>query len=99
MSERPKLGEQIQAVRAGARVLSGAEKPPSVARQREYLSACATAGAETLAWLRDNEAGIRKGRDALALLRRRLPDLPADMRGEVVALLRGAEDPRKAVRS
>jgi len=100
MSERPKLGEQIQAVRAGARVLSGAEKPPKRgSAEGEYLSRCVDAAGASLVWLQDNESGIRKGRDALALLRRRLPDLPADMRDEVVALLHGAEDPRKAVRS
>lgn len=83
-----KIGEQIAAVRAGARVLSGAEKPPAGASQRGYLAECATAAAETLEKLRDNTSEIRKGKDAIALLRRRLPDLPDDMREEVVALLR-----------
>jgi hypothetical protein len=87
MSETLKLGEQINGVRAGARVLSGAERPPKGAAERDYLARCAEAGAVSLEKLRDNTPAIRKGQDAIALLRRRLPELPDAMRDEVVALL------------
>jgi hypothetical protein len=87
MSDTYKIGEQIQSVRTAARMIHGAVKPPRGAAERERLANCVNAAADTLEKLRENTPAIRTGQDAVALLRRRLPDLPDDVRAEVVALL------------
>jgi hypothetical protein len=87
MNTTPKIGEQIAASRVASETLSGARRSPPSQKERDYLVSCAEAGTRTLEWLRDNEAGIRKGKEAIALLRRWLPHLPEGMRAEVVALL------------
>jgi hypothetical protein len=54
-----KLGEQLSAIRKAQSIVSGAEKTPSVTRERDYVCACLGAATVTLEWLRDNEADIR----------------------------------------
>lgn len=95
MSDRkPTLSQQITAARLGRDMIAGRTATPK-RQEREHIGPHADAAVHSLEWLRDNGATIRKGRDALALLRRRLPDLPADMREEVVTLLRDAEPPAR----
>jgi hypothetical protein len=94
MTITPKIGEQIAASRVASETLSGARRPPPSQKERDYLVACAQAGTRTLEWLRDSEAGIRRGKEAVALLRRRLPELPGEVREEVIDLLKMGEEER-----
>jgi hypothetical protein len=88
MSATHKLGEQITATRTAARVVSGAEKPPSSAREREYLASCVSAGAETLEWMRRREVAVKRVDEAVALLRRaRVVISGSDLGDEITAFL------------
>lgn len=55
-----KIGEQIAAVRKAAKIVAGYEKPPMLARERDYLFACLMRSAEALEWLQANETAIRE---------------------------------------
>ena len=59
MTTKIKLGEQINCVFKAVGIVSGIEKPPQIAREREYLAAGLEATVTTLRWLRDNEDAIR----------------------------------------
>ncbi|WP_159728343.1 hypothetical protein [Methylosinus sp. Ce-a6] len=86
MTAKPSITQQIAAAWLGHDVLAGLKSPS--AKERAYAAPHAEAAARTLEWLKENENGVRKGKEALALLRRWLPELPEGMRAEVAALLR-----------
>jgi hypothetical protein len=54
-----KIGEQIAAARKAVAFVDGSERPPSVARERDYLTACLRATVATLEAVRDCEEEVR----------------------------------------